>query len=102
MQTHWTLSATLTSERNNAMQNFTAQAYATSAQHKDSTEVCINGDASDRENADKDYNLLTINSLYYSEKHGQWDSGWVRCECSCNLGGWEHDHKRHNRKFGLS
>ncbi|KAH3801530.1 hypothetical protein DPMN_155183 [Dreissena polymorpha] len=49
MQTHWTLSATLTSERNSAMQNFTDQTYATNAQHKDSTEVCINEDASDLE-----------------------------------------------------
>ncbi|KAH3700463.1 hypothetical protein DPMN_075440 [Dreissena polymorpha] len=49
MQTNRTLSATLTSERNSAMHNFTDQTYATSAQHKDSTEVCINGDASDLE-----------------------------------------------------
>ncbi|KAH3801693.1 hypothetical protein DPMN_155352 [Dreissena polymorpha] len=49
MQTHWTLSATLTSERNCAMQNFTDQTYDTSAQQTDSTEVCFNGDASDLE-----------------------------------------------------
>jgi len=50
-----------------------------------------------RENADTDYNLLTIHSWPYSEKHGQWDSGWVRCKCSCNWGRSENDHTNNVR-----
>ncbi|KAH3775889.1 hypothetical protein DPMN_177299 [Dreissena polymorpha] len=59
MQTPWTLSAIF--EHNSAMQDFTEPTFTTSRQHKDSTEACIKFFWS-KENADTDYNLLTIHS----------------------------------------
>ncbi|KAH3788296.1 hypothetical protein DPMN_166432 [Dreissena polymorpha] len=49
MQTCLTLSAPVTSEYNHARQDFTELAYTTSPQHKDSTEMRIKRDVSDRE-----------------------------------------------------
>ncbi|KAH3818309.1 hypothetical protein DPMN_119913 [Dreissena polymorpha] len=45
LQTPWNLS--VTSEYNSVMQDFTDLTDTTSPQHKNSTEVCINGDSSD-------------------------------------------------------
>jgi len=45
----WILSAPVTSEYNSAMQDFTDLTYATSLQHKDSSEARIKRDASDLE-----------------------------------------------------
>ena len=105
MQTPWTLSAT--SEYNSAMHEFTDLTFITQHKVDLSTTQRLNWGVHQRrffwsrENADTDYNLLIIHSWPYSEKHGLWDSGWVTCECSCNWGGWENDHKRYQRKVGL-
>ncbi|KAH3863592.1 hypothetical protein DPMN_026580 [Dreissena polymorpha] len=45
----WSLSASVTSEYNRTMQDFTELAYTTSPQHKDSTEERIKRDSSDLE-----------------------------------------------------
>ena len=43
----WTLSAPVTSEHNNAMQEFTELTYATTPQYKETTQALIKRDASD-------------------------------------------------------
>ena len=47
MKNLWTLSASVTSEYNSVMQDFTDLTYTTSPQHKDSAEALIKRDASD-------------------------------------------------------
>ena len=95
MQTPWTLSAT--SEHNSAMQDFTDLTYTTSPQHKDSTEACIKGDSSDLE---KMQTQITTCSPYTADPTlRNMVNGIVagsRCECSCNWGDWENDHKRYH------
>ncbi|KAH3880131.1 hypothetical protein DPMN_004044 [Dreissena polymorpha] len=103
MQNLCTLSAPpVTSEYSSAMQEFTDLVYTSSPQHKDSTEVCIKRDVSDLE---KMHTKITNCSPYTADhslkKQFQFDSGWIRCECSCVSGGWEQYHKRYHRKVDL-
>ncbi|KAH3735733.1 hypothetical protein DPMN_042268 [Dreissena polymorpha] len=66
------------------MQDFTDLTYTTSPQHKYSTEACIKGDSSDLEKMQTQITTLSPYTADLAEKHGQWDSGWVTCECLCN------------------
>ena len=85
MRNLWTLSAPVTSEYNSAMQDFTDLTYTTSPQHKDSTEARIKRDASDLEKIQTKLAACSpfTSDAYYSEKHCQQNSGWIRCECTC-------------------
>jgi len=74
----WTLSAPVTSEYNSAMQDFTGLTYATSPQHKESSEARIKRDAFDMEKIRQKLASLLIVLLRNHQRH----SSWVRCECT--------------------